>query len=114
MDITEAKQIVSKYGRNSFMSILYNESPLKLINGKLTVNYLPSNIEDGSWSPKWESYIRDNKIEIIEYFKAREVIFEHSLAEYLRGHRAVLRPNSEKNKLKKLKKGGSRNSVKAI
>ena len=101
MDLKAAQQIIKKYGRNSKMSILYNESPLKLINEKLTVNYLQSNIEDGSWSPKWEEYIMDHKAEIIQYFQAQEVIFQHGLAEYLSKHRAVLRPNSEKNKLGK-------------
>ena len=102
MDIKTAKQIVSKYGRNSKMSILYNYAPLKVINGnKLTVNYLPSNIEDGSWSPELEEYTEKHKNEIIEYFNAREVIFQHGLKEYLRKHRAVLRPNSAENKLGK-------------
>ena len=102
MDLETAQQIVSKYGRNSKMSILYNESPLKVINGnKLEVNYLPSNLTDGSWSPELEEYVKTNKAAIIEYFKAREIVFQHSLAEYLRVHRAVLRPNSEANKLGK-------------
>ena len=101
MTLTTAQQIVSKYNRNSKMSILYNESPLKLLNGKLTVNYLPSNIEDGSWSQQLEEYTKTHKVEIIEYFKAQEVIFQHGLKEYLHEHRAVLRPNSEKNKLGK-------------
>ena len=102
MTLTEAKQLVSKYGRNSKMNVIYNESPLKLVNGnKLTVNYLPSNIDDGSWSPELEEYVIEHKAAIIEYFQAQEVIFQHSLAEYLRVHRAVLRPNSEANKLGK-------------
>lgn len=102
MDITEAKQLVSKYGRNSFMSILYNESPLKLINGnKLTVNYLPSNLTDGSWSTQLEEYTESHKTEVIEYFKAREIVFQDSLEEYDRQHRMVLRPTSKKNKLGK-------------
>lgn len=101
MTLTEAQQIISKYCRNSKMSILYNDSPLKLVNGKLTVNYLPSNIEDGSWSSQLEEYTLEHKHEIIDYFQAQEVIFEHSLAEYNRKHRAVLRPNSENNKLGK-------------
>lgn len=99
MDIKEAKQIVGKYKRNSKMGILYCESPLKLVNDKLTVNYLPSNIEDGSWSQQLEEYTKNHKAEVIEYFNAQEVIFEHGLKEYLLKHRAVLRPNSEKNKL---------------
>ena len=102
MTLKTAQQIVSKYGRNSKMSIIYNESPLKVINGnKLTVNYLPSNIEDGSWSPELEEYVKTNKAAIIEYFKAMEVIFQHGLKEYLQKHRAVLRPNSEANRLGK-------------
>ena len=99
MDITIAKQIVSKYGRNSFMSILYNESPLKLVNGKLVVNYLQSHIEDGSWSSQLEEYCESHKAEIIQYFKAREIVFQYSLAEYDKEHRATLRPTSKKNKL---------------
>ena len=91
MDITEAKQIVSKYGRNSKMSILYNESPLKLINGnKLEVNYLPSNLTDGSWSPELEEYTIEHKAAIIEYFNAREIIFEHSLAKYDKQHDEIM------------------------
>lgn len=83
MDIKTAQQLVAKYGRNSKISILYNESPLKLVNGnKLTVNYLDSNIEDGSWSSQLEEYTMEHKADVIEYFKAREVIFQHSLAEY--------------------------------
>ena len=102
MDIKTAKQIVSKYGRNSKMSILYNYAPLKVINGnKLEVNYLPSNLTDGSWSPELEEYVKTNKAAIIEYFNAQEIIFQHGLKEYLRKHRAVLRPNSEANKLGK-------------
>ena len=102
MTLTEAKQLVSKYGRNSKMNVIYNESPLKVINGnKLEVNYLPSNIENGSWSPELEEYVEKHKAEVIEYFQAQEVIFQHSLEEYLQKHRAVLRPNSEANKLGK-------------
>ena len=87
MDITTAKQIVSKYGRNSKMSILYNESPLKVINGnKLEVNYLPSNLTDGSWSPELEEYVKTHKAAIIEYFQAQEVIFHDSLAKYDKQH----------------------------
>ena len=102
MDLETAKQIVSKYGRNSKISILYNYAPLKVINGnKLTVNYLPSNIDDGSWSQQLEEYVETHKAEVIEYFKAMEVIFQDRLKEYLRVHRAVLRPNSAENKLGK-------------
>lgn len=109
MTLTEAQQIVAKYKRNSLISILYNEAPIKIINdNKLEVNYLDSNINDGSWSPKWEDYIIKHKAEIIEYFKAQEVIFQHGLKEYLRKHRAVLRPNSESNKLGK--KAGEKNN----
>ena len=101
MTLTTAQQIVSKYGRNSKINVIYNDAPLKLVNGKLVVNYLPSNIEDGSWSQQFEEYTEKHKTEIIEYFQAQEVIFQHGLKEYLRKHRAVLRPNSEKNKLGK-------------
>ena len=102
MTLTTAQQIVSKYGRNSKMNVIYNESPLKVINGnKLTVNYLPSNIDDGSWSQQLEEYVETHKAEVIEYFQAQEVIFQHGLKEYLRKHRAVLRPNSAENKLGK-------------
>ena len=82
MNLEEAQQIVAKYGRNSFMSILYNESPLKIINGnKLVVNYLQSNIDDGSWSQQFEDYVKTHKHEIIEYFQAQEVLFQHGLKE---------------------------------
>ena len=86
MTLTTAQQIVSKYGRNSFMSILYNESPLKVVNGKLVVNYLPSNIFDGSWNSELEEYTESHKAEIIQYFKAREIVFEDSLKAYDRKH----------------------------
>ena len=101
MDIKTAKQIIGRYGRNSKMSILYNESPLKVINGKLVVNYLQSHIEDGSWSSELEEYSKTHKADVIQYFQARGIVFEHSLAEYDRKHRAVLRPTSKKNKLGK-------------
>ena len=101
MDLTTAKQIIGKYKRNSKMSMLYNDAPLKLVNGKLVVNYLPSHIEDGSWSKQLEEYTEKHKTEIIQYFQAQEVIFQHGLKEYLRKHRAVLRPNSKNNKLGK-------------
>ena len=101
MTLTTAQQIVAKYGRNSKMSIMYNESPIKLVNGKLVVNYLPSNIEDGSWSQQLEEYTEKHKQEIIEYFNAQEILFQHGLTEYLRKHLAVCRPNSDKNKLGK-------------
>ena len=96
MTLTIAKQIVSKYGRNSKMSILYNESPLKFVNGKLVVNYLPSNIFDGSWSQQLEEYTEKHKAEIIEYFKAREIVFQDSLKAYDKEHRVKLRPTSKK------------------
>ena len=84
------------------MSILYNNVPLKLVNNnKLVVNYLDSDVIDGTWHPEWEGYIKTHKAEIITYYQAQEVIFQHGLKEYLRKHRAVLRPNSEKNKLGK-------------
>ena len=87
MTLTEAKQIVSKYGRNSLMSILYNESPIKLVNwNKLVVNYLPSNIEDGSWSSQLEEYVKTHKTEIIEYFQAQGIVFQDSLKAYDRKH----------------------------
>lgn len=86
MTLTEAKQLVSKYGRNSKMNVIYNESPLKLVNGKLVVNYLPSNIEDGSWSPELEEYVKTHKAEVIKYFQAREIVFQDSLKAYDRKH----------------------------
>ena len=86
MTLTEAKQIVSKYGRNSLMSILYNESPLKLINNKLIVNYLQNNLTDGSWSQQLEQYTIEHKDEIIEYFQAQEIIYKYSLAKYNEEH----------------------------
>ena len=86
MTLTEAKQLVSKYGRNSKMNVIYNESPLKLVNGKLVVNYLPSNIEAGSWSPELEEYVKTHKAEVIKYFQAREIVFQDSLKAYDRKH----------------------------
>ena len=86
MDIKTAKQIIGKYGRNSKISMLYNDAPLKLVNGKLVVNYLPSHIEDDSWSPELEEYTEKHKAEIIEYFKAREIVFQDSLKAYDRKH----------------------------
>ena len=97
MTLTIAKQIVGKYGRNSKMSILYNESPLKLGNGKLTVNYLQSNIFDGSWNSELEEYTESHKADVIQYFHAREIVFEYSLAEYDRKHLAASRQTSKQN-----------------
>ena len=86
MTLTTAQQIVSKYGRNSKINVIYNDAPLKLVNGKLVVNYLPSNIEDGSWSQQLDEYTMEHTAEVIEYFKARGIVFEHSLKEYNRKH----------------------------
>lgn len=75
MTIEDARKIVSKYMPTSRMTIMYNNTPLKLRNGKLSVTYYGNDSE--SWNEYYEQYVIAHKQEVIDYYQARETINQH-------------------------------------
>ena len=80
MTIEDTRQIVSKYMPGSRMAIMYNNTPLKLRNGKLSVTYWGNDFE--SWNEFFEQYVLTHKQEVIDYYHAQEIIFQHKMKNY--------------------------------
>ena len=80
MTLEDAQQIVRKYMPTSRMVIMYNNTPLKLRNGKLSVTYLGDNSE--AWNDFYEQYVVAHKQDVIEYYQAKEIIYQYKIKNY--------------------------------
>ena len=80
MTIEEAKQIVKRYAPTSRMTIMYNNTPLKLRNGKLSITYFGDDFE--AWNEYFERYVIAHKQEVIDYYQAQELIYNDKMKNY--------------------------------
>ena len=80
MTLEDARKIVSMYMPTSRMTIMYNNTPLKLRNGKLSVTYWGNDFE--SWNEYYERYVETHRQEVIDYYQAQEIIYQDKMKNY--------------------------------